>query len=780
MKRLILFLFLGIASLLPCKLVLKFEGDKQIDLYSDYYALIIGNSEYDNFANLPGVKEDIKDIKETFDKFGIHSTVLENCSSGQMQKALNDFVDVHGCDINRALIFYYAGHGYTEQRADGSDLGYIVPIDAPQYDSNRSEFRNKALSMTKINDIAELTKSKHVLMIFDSCFSGSVFSVKRAAPQNISEKTSQQVRQFITAGTADEMVPDGSIFKNTFVKGLKDGFADLNNDGYITAEELGAYLSEEVAIYTNDAQHPQYGKTKNPNLDRGDFVFAVNVPITPTTQTHKQSPAPPSQPYTEIEYLTGDLRITSDFEAEIIFDGIFLGRVSQSKNINAKAYAVGIHRLDILCGNKKVGLRVEVLMDKTTSVNILKSEFDALVKGKNSFVLNSDPTDTSFTLKGFPDFEGRTPFVFIDPEPTDYEATFKRARYNDTSVFFSTTTDKAERVVKLDLGFGGLRVSSNPADCKVLIDGKLVGNTPLYLTGEQNGLEPGSYTLELIPDNQDFAPLQKEINIRANDTVNEHLELKNILVTLNIISDHYPVQVFVNNVLLGELGKEGYFKVRPGELNVVILPVKMRSTPLKSWNLVVNMQANEYRTLRAKVIPSKSSLSFKPEQDDVNIVLTNPSGDSSKPKGSSQLLYPGTYTVTASKWGYYSEQKILELTEGVPKTARFNLERIPDRLFNKQATWELQRVASISTLAATLATSAYLYVNKEKAWDSYVQEPNQQAANELLDSYNKSYDKYKLSLYVNIAPALWYTFSLIKSVQTSNRIKAEMNSRLLK
>jgi hypothetical protein len=115
-------------------------------------------------------------------------------------------------------------------------------------------------------------RSKHLLMLFDSCFSGSLFSMVRAVPEDISEKSSQPVRQYITAGTEEEQVPDKSMFKRSLLVGLK-GDADLTRDGYITGSELGMYLSSKVVKYTNGKQHPQYGKINNPELDRGDFVF---------------------------------------------------------------------------------------------------------------------------------------------------------------------------------------------------------------------------------------------------------------------------------------------------------------------------------------------------------------------------------------------------------------------------------------------------------------------------------------------------------------------------
>ena len=69
-------------------------------------------------------------------------------------------------------------------------------------------------------------------------------------------------------------MPDESVFKQTFLDLLEGRAAEPFPDGYITGEELGFYLKNEVPIY-NKAQHPQYGKIQNPNLDKGDFVFVL-------------------------------------------------------------------------------------------------------------------------------------------------------------------------------------------------------------------------------------------------------------------------------------------------------------------------------------------------------------------------------------------------------------------------------------------------------------------------------------------------------------------------
>jgi hypothetical protein len=128
--------------------------------------------------------------------------------------------------------------------------------------------------MKEIEMLALKVRSKHMLVMFDSCFSGSLFALSRAAPTDIAEKSAKPVRQFMTAGGANETVPDRSIFKVCLLQGL-DGEADYNRDSYVTASELGLYLQTKVVNYTRGAQHPQFGKINNPYLDKGDFIFVL-------------------------------------------------------------------------------------------------------------------------------------------------------------------------------------------------------------------------------------------------------------------------------------------------------------------------------------------------------------------------------------------------------------------------------------------------------------------------------------------------------------------------
>ena len=46
----------------------------------------------------------------------------------------------------------------------------------------------------------------------------------------------------------------------------------------MTGAELSDFVFKNVVNYSKGAQHPQYGKIRNPNLDKGDFVFRMVQP----------------------------------------------------------------------------------------------------------------------------------------------------------------------------------------------------------------------------------------------------------------------------------------------------------------------------------------------------------------------------------------------------------------------------------------------------------------------------------------------------------------------
>ena len=269
---------------------------KPLHLYSGYHALVVGCSDYTaGWPKLPNPVADARQVAQMLRDLGWQVTLVENPQSVELRRAFNQLVTGPGKDPDQAVLLWFSGHGHTMKEADGTKLGYLVPVDAPLPARDEMGFLEKSLDMRRVETLAKRIQAKHVLMLFDSCFSGAIFSLVRAAPSpHIMAKTARPVRQFITAGNQDEQVPDSSVFKTVFIQGIQQKEADLNGDGYITGEELGAYLQDKVVVYSNQGQHPQYGKINNPKLDKGDFVITLSVVVKGDQATPAPAAAAPA------------------------------------------------------------------------------------------------------------------------------------------------------------------------------------------------------------------------------------------------------------------------------------------------------------------------------------------------------------------------------------------------------------------------------------------------------------------------------------------------------
>lgn len=274
-SKIIIFFSILLSSiqLFSQSVTLQNNKGEPVELYKESYALIIGASNYNNgWPVLAGVMKDIAEIKDILEDQGFSVTTVIDPNLMELRDAYRNFINKHGLDAENRLLIYFAGHGHTIRTAYGEEMGYIVPVDAPNPNKDKNAFLSNSMAMQQIEVFAKQIQSKHALFLFDACFSGSIFAISRAIPENISYKTAKPVRQFITSGSADETVPDESVFRSQFVAALQ-GEADVNEDGFVTGTELGEFLQEKVVNYSKGSQHPQYGKIRNPHLDKGDFVF---------------------------------------------------------------------------------------------------------------------------------------------------------------------------------------------------------------------------------------------------------------------------------------------------------------------------------------------------------------------------------------------------------------------------------------------------------------------------------------------------------------------------
>jgi hypothetical protein len=280
---------LALASSPETRVTIPGPQGEPLLMYEASQALVIGVSDYRNgWPSLPGVKKDIAAVGNLLQQQGFVVETLLNPDHSQLPETIEHFIERFGHRPQSRLLFYFAGHGHTvTPKYGGEAIGYILPVDAPAPDKDPDGLMRFGLSMQRMEEYALKIEAKHVLFLFDSCFSGTIFNMSRAFPEHIGYKTSNPVRQFITSGAANEKVPDRSIFRQQFSAAL-NGEADRDKDGFVSGSELGEFLQNQVVNYSKGAQHPQYGKIRNPNLDKGDFIFQVTPGSAPTP--------PPPQP----------------------------------------------------------------------------------------------------------------------------------------------------------------------------------------------------------------------------------------------------------------------------------------------------------------------------------------------------------------------------------------------------------------------------------------------------------------------------------------------------
>lgn len=383
-------------------------------LYEQSHALVIGISGYDKYGHgwdaLRGVKDDVVSVKAALEMNGFNVEVLEDANKEQIDRTISSFISKYGMQIENRLLIYYAGHGHTLPTSYGEQLGYIVPVDAPHPTYDQAGFQSKAIEMAQIEIYARRIQSKHALFVFDACFAGSLFNMRSPVSEAITQRTIHQVRQFITSGSAFQQVPDESIFRKMFVTALTTDEADVDKDGYLTGSELGDFLFKKVVNYSYNTQTPMYGKIRNPNLDKGDFVFELpkftdtipeplavadstaKTPVRPAAaSTPVAAQKPPSEPMApvrreEVAMIpsavtaksrsedaasnrgnVGHLMIQSPMEGDLYVDGVFNRVIQANASVPLRGVPAGKRQLE-LRGKETWVLEVEVRTNDLVNV----------------------------------------------------------------------------------------------------------------------------------------------------------------------------------------------------------------------------------------------------------------------------------------------------------------------------------------------------------------------------------------------------------------------------
>jgi hypothetical protein len=187
------------------------------------YLVLIAVNQYKYWGPLKGPVKDAKEVREILESRYYIDEVVDLYDEKATKKGIIGLFKDLQKQLNKddSLLIFYAGHGHLD---NASGTGYWIPVDGG-FDKDE---RVKWIPYSTLRGLIENIKSKHILLISDSCYSGDILEVYRAAPpppkigrENFRRVYELRCRHVITSGSS-ERVPDSSEFARQLKLTLKE------------------------------------------------------------------------------------------------------------------------------------------------------------------------------------------------------------------------------------------------------------------------------------------------------------------------------------------------------------------------------------------------------------------------------------------------------------------------------------------------------------------------------------------------------------------------------
>jgi hypothetical protein len=230
--------------------------------FGHYHALVIGNGDYRHFKDLATAINDAEAVASLLEQaYGFEVTCLTNASRKQIIDSLSRFR--HTLTKGDNLLIYFAGHGWLDKAAG---RGYWLPVD-----SDRDSPANW-ISTGDISDMLKAMAAKHVMVVADSCYSGTLTrSIKVSIPNSeyYRRMANKRTRVALSSGGLEPVLDDGGCGHSVFAKAFLEVLE--KNAGVLEGTRLFNELRRPVIL--NAPQTPEYADILYAGHEGGDFFF---------------------------------------------------------------------------------------------------------------------------------------------------------------------------------------------------------------------------------------------------------------------------------------------------------------------------------------------------------------------------------------------------------------------------------------------------------------------------------------------------------------------------
>ncbi len=253
----------------------------------------IGINKYEAFSDLSNAVRDVeaiaKLVNEEYDVLPEHVITLFNEKA--TEENIIQRLDWLSTRIKKddKLIIYYSGHGKVNHEIN---RGYWLPHDAKKESSSRY------IPNSTIQDYIGGIDAKHILLISDACFAGSIFMRGEYRSGEASDELeSRKSRWALCSGRADEKVYDGEIGGHSpFAQSLLNILSSTKKDS-IAIGSIVNHVIEETA--SNYEQLPDGRPMFGVGHGGGQYIFRKkgSTPIQRASETDATNENINHEPY---------------------------------------------------------------------------------------------------------------------------------------------------------------------------------------------------------------------------------------------------------------------------------------------------------------------------------------------------------------------------------------------------------------------------------------------------------------------------------------------------
>ena len=278
-----------------------------VPIEGNYWALLIGIDEYadSQIRDLESAVKDVHAVRAVLEtRYGFHPSRIKQLLNAEATRAaIVDTLYRLKREVREAdsLFIYYAGHGQYEQEGNH---GWWVPADADP--TRPSSFIDNESILQYIKGM----QAKHVYLVADSCFSGSLFGTRALPPITArwySELYNERSRWGLTSGATEPVADIGKSGHSPFAYFLLKVLRQ-NEQPYLVPSEIMAYVAPRVA--NNTEQRPLSEPLRRSGDEGGQFVFRL-------TETPGESPNPPVVELTPYQLLQQQTEQQTEYQAKL-------------------------------------------------------------------------------------------------------------------------------------------------------------------------------------------------------------------------------------------------------------------------------------------------------------------------------------------------------------------------------------------------------------------------------------------------------------------------------